>query len=106
VTIPAALLALPDEALVPVRWVKEQLADSPEERFPERLVTTIQLSERFGMSPEWWRDRAPKIPGARQESPGSPWYLPWVEAKRFFEDYWRKPESRGTIRRGPRKAAP
>lgn len=73
-----------DEALYPGSLVKRLIREYPR-RDPE-FVTTHWLSERLGMSAEWWQEaaREGKIPGAWQDAPGSPWYLPSQEARAYL----------------------
>lgn len=105
-TLLQAIQSLPAGAQVTLTVGKEDLVAALQERDenPDRLVTTVWLSERLGMSRTWWARNAERVPGARQESEGSPWYLPLGAAKRFFEEYWteRKTPSRSR-RRGPRQ---
>lgn len=45
-----ALDELPDEALVPVHWVRERLEEEPEPDGLDRLYTVPELAERFDRS--------------------------------------------------------
>jgi hypothetical protein len=95
-----------DEALYPGALVKRLIREYPR-RDPE-FVTTHWLSERLGMSAEWWQDaaREKKIPGCWQDSPGSPWYLPSQEARAYLlRVQTRKSTLNSRSARGPYRRA-
>ena len=78
---------LPDEALVTMRWVRENYV--PKATGEARDMTTVECSEDFGHSPDWWQDRARKgeIPGAYQSGHKAPWYIPRQAATLFLREY-------------------
>jgi hypothetical protein len=73
-----ALAGLPDDALVPVRWVKKLLAGEvvPSEF---RVLTTREAADLFGYSVDTWRGWADEgeVRGAyRDEGEAGTWRLP------------------------------
>lgn len=92
---------LPDDALVPVRWVREHFV--PRVSGEKRDMTTVELSAHLGRSAGWWQSmaRQGKIQGAYQVGSGSPWYIPLGDATVFLDAY--KEEQTQSRRRRARK---
>lgn len=77
--LPDAIAALPDEALVPIRWVKQVLAEAPTEPSQHRVLTTGEAADQLGYSSPTWREwcEAGEIDGAyRDEGEAGMWRLP------------------------------
>lgn len=67
----AELERLPDAALVPVGWVREQLAgpgNGAGQDKPEELLTAEEAAERLGVTPDWLYRRAKSLPFVRKLS--------------------------------------
>lgn len=103
--LPDTIRHLPDDVLVPGRLVKEWWATLHHAE-PE-IVTTAWLSENVGLSQEWWADRARdgRIPGAFQDSPGSPWYLPLRAARDYLLRVQQRKDRNLGVARGPYRRA-
>lgn len=71
---------LPDDALVPMRWVRQNFV--PKDAAPDRLLTTGQAAAEFGFSPDTWRGWADsgRIKGAFRDE-GETWRLPVVACR-------------------------
>lgn len=78
---------LPDDALVPMRWVREHFV--PRVSGEKRDMTTVELAAHLGRSAGWWQGmaRSGKIKGAYQVGAGSPWYIPLAEATVFLDEF-------------------
>lgn len=96
---------LPDDALVPFRWVREHFVRRVDGS--RRDMTTQELAAQLGRSPGWWQGmaRAGKIEGAYQVGAGSPWYVPLDNATVFLRDY-RETQTQGRRKRARKPWGP
>ena len=95
---------LPDSVMVPMSWVREHFIPKTGDA---RDMTTVELSDEFGHSPDWWQDRARRgeIPGAYHSGPKAPWYIPREQATVFLRNL-RESKRRRNYRKpwkGPQK---
>lgn len=102
-----ALRRMPPDAKIWVAFERDDLLRALEDagENPDRFVTTVWLSERFGMSREWWAERAASIPGSFQDREGAPWNIPIGAARAHLDEHVRSRgghRHRTTRRRGPR----
>ena len=77
---------LPDSTMVEMGWVRKHFV--PKANAEHRDMTTVELSEEFGHSPDWWRDRcrSGRVHGAYQGGGGRKWYAPRQQATLFLRD--------------------
>ena len=98
---------LPDEAMVPFRWVKQHFV--PKATGEKRDMTARELATEFGHSRDWWQDRARDgdIPGAYQSGERSRWYIPREAATVFLREHRERGTRKGRHRKpwkGPQAA--
>lgn len=98
-TLPDTLARLPDEATVPMWYVREQLeAVKPE----PKVIGITEATELWSYGRETWRKAAAagEIEGAWQDTENGPWRLPLESCESYVRDRQRTGSRRG--KKGPK----
>ncbi|HKB54420.1 MAG TPA: hypothetical protein VKD22_10490 [Ramlibacter sp.] len=96
---------LPDDALMPVRWIREQMKREAKRDGPE-WVSTTQAAQLLGFAPKRWRIWAEdgRIPDAWKDE-ADHWRLPLAECRRHLLRLKAQRTGNRTGERGPYKKA-